>query len=343
LSDRLGQPEPHGEQFKTVVASVRFNNLHVASTRQAYYSIDNRKFKNQAQTLARRKYMDVCQLHEKFAAEVRGIDLGAQPPSADVVADIEAAINQYAVLVLRAQSLTDQSQIAFARRLGEIEMPRTHRDKHRLKFAELADISNLDADNQLRPKNDRRRMDSLGNQLWHTDASFRHIPGELSMLLAHVVPPAGGETEFTDLRAAYDALPEAAKQDLAGLQAEHTIWHSRALAGFTDFSPEELAAVPPVQHPLVRVHPGSKRTTLYLASHASHVVGRPLPDGQRLLQDLIAHSTQPQFIYRHHWRVGDLVIWDNRCTMHRGRPHDETHPRDLRRVTTQDHSMSLAS
>jgi alpha-ketoglutarate-dependent 2,4-dichlorophenoxyacetate dioxygenase len=187
----------------------------------------------------------------------------------------------------------------------------------------------------------RRRLDWLANRLWHTDASFRAVPGALSMLYAHVVPAEGGDTEFADLRAAWDALPEAMQEMIEPLVAEHSIFHSRALIGFTDFTDEERAAMPPVPQRLVRRHPGSGRKMLYLASHASHIIGWPVPDGMLLLRELIEHATQPEFVYRHAWRQGDLVIWDNRCTMHRGRAYDETQPRDLRRITTQDTASTL--
>jgi len=163
------------------------------------------------------------------------------------------------------------------------------------------------------------------------------VPGALSMLFAHVVPPIGGETEFADLRAAYDALTPAMQARIEDLVVEHSIFHSRGQLGHTDYTDAERAALPPARHRLVRVHPGSGRKTLYLGSHASHVVGWPMPDGRLLLRDLTEHATQREFVHRHTWRVGDLVIWDNRCTLHRGRPYDDAvHPRDLRRVTTKD-------
>jgi len=288
--------------------------------------------------------LEIRQLHPLFVGEVGGLDLSG-PLSSETIGEIAAAIDRYAVLVFHDQRLDDDTQLAFARRFGAIEPPQTYSGVRRLKHAEFADVSNLGPDNRLRARDDRRRMGALGNRLWHTDASFRRVPGALSMLFAHVVPapgPAGaGETEFADLRAAYDALPEAAKQSIDGLVAEHSIFYSRGTIGFADFTEEERAAMPPVPQRVVRRHPGSRRKTLYLAAHASHILGRPVPEGRLLLRDLIEHATQPQFVYRHRWRTGDLVIWDNRCTMHRGRPFDETQPRDLRRVTTQDTASSL--
>jgi alpha-ketoglutarate-dependent 2,4-dichlorophenoxyacetate dioxygenase len=258
-------------------------------------------------------------------------------PSAATLEALKAAISRYAVLILREQSLDDDDLVAFGGLFGEIEPPRNHRVKQRLKRAELADISNLDADNQLRGREDHRRLDALGNRLWHADASFRPVPGALSMLYAHVVPPTGGETEFADLRAAYGALPSKIKARIEGLVAEHSIFHSRGQLGFTDYNDAERTAWPAVAHPLVRVHPESRRRTLYMGAHASHIIGWPVPEGRLLLRDLLERATQREFVYPHVWRVGDLVIWDNRCTLHRGRPYeDAVHTRDLRRVTTKD-------
>src|SRR3954468_6651545 len=284
------------------------------------------------------------QLHPIFAAEAAGVDLSTILPET-TIAELRAAIDRYAVLVFPDQRLDDESQLAFARRFGKIEPPQAYSGARRLKHAEFADVSNLDADNKPRPPGDRRRMNALGNRLWHTDASFRPVPGALSMLYAHKIPAPGpkgnGETEFADMRAAYDALPDAMKQMIDPLVAEHSIFHSRAQIGFTEFTDEERAAMPPVRQRLVRRHPGSGRKTLYLASHASHIVGWPVPDGMLLIRELIEHATRPEFVYRHRWRGGDLVIWDNRCTMHRGRAFDETQPRDLRRITTQDTESTL--
>jgi len=283
--------------------------------------------------------LDIKQLHPLFVGEVSGIDLSVPLPDG-TIAGLNAAIDRYGVLVFHGQRLDDDSQLAFARRFGPIEPPQAYSGARRLKHAEFADVSNLDPDGRPRGRDDRRRMNALGNRLWHTDASFRAVPGGLSMLYAHELPAPGpkgdGDTEFADLRAAYDALSEAMKAQIDDLVAEHSIFHSRAQIGFTDFTEEERTAMPPVRHRLVRVHPGSKRKTLYLASHAAHIVGWPVPEGMLLLRELIEHATQPEFVHRHKWRKGDLVIWDNRCTLHRGRPFDETQRRDLRRVTTQD-------
>jgi alpha-ketoglutarate-dependent 2,4-dichlorophenoxyacetate dioxygenase len=280
--------------------------------------------------------IEVRQLHTQFVGEVAGVDL-ASSLAPETVRELNDAINRYAVLVFHDQKLDDDTLLGLGQLFGDVEPPRNHRVVQRLKHAALADISNLDASNKLRARDDHRRLDALANQLWHSDASFREVPGALSMLFAHVVPPAGGETEFADLRAAYDALPPETKARIEPLIAEHSIFHSRGLLGHTDYTEAERAALPTVRHKLVRTHPGSKRKTLYMGSHASHILGWPMPDGRLLLRDLMEHATQREFVHRHHWRAGDLVIWDNRCTLHRGRPYDDAkHPRDLRRVTTKD-------
>lgn len=278
----------------------------------------------------------IKQLHPLFACEIEGVDLSRSLAPA-LVDRLHAAINEFSVLVFRDQRIDDDRLLELGKTFGSIAPPRLHSAGQRLKHAEIADISNLDATNELRQREDRRRLDALGNQLWHSDASFRPISGELSMLYAHVVPPKGGDTEFADLRAAYDALDDDMKERIEGLVAEHSIFHSRGLLGHTQYTEEERAAWPSVRHPLVRVHPGSKRKTLYMGSHASHIIGWPIPEGKLLLRDLTDHATERRFVHAHKWRVGDLVVWDNRCTLHRGRYYDDAkYRRDLRRVTTQD-------
>jgi alpha-ketoglutarate-dependent 2,4-dichlorophenoxyacetate dioxygenase len=281
-----------------------------------------------------------------FAAEIGGIDL-AQPTDTVTVDAIWSAIDRYAVVIFRDQRLNDAQLRDFAVRFGPLEIGRAaaRPGKRRLAIPQIGDISNLDEDNNVRRLDDRRRLDSLGNRLWHTDASYMPVPVVLGMLHAVALPPpspfGNGETEFADMRAAYDELPSATKQAIDGLVIEHDIFWSRGQIGFTDFPPGEREQYPPSPQRLVRTHPGSRRKTLYLSAHASHVVAWPVADGRLLLWDLTAHATQRQFVYSHTWRVGDLVIWDNRCTMHRGRPHDEAQPRDLRRATTPDTASTL--
>ncbi|HQS15712.1 TauD/TfdA family dioxygenase [Reyranella sp.] len=286
----------------------------------------------------------VTPTHPEFVAEISGVDV-AQPLEPADRQTIEDAINRYAVVVFRGQTLDDEKQVAFAGNFGPIEssaLKLRHRDiKHRIESSQVADISNLDGDGNVMKPDARRRLDGLANRLWHTDASFRAVPGALSMLYAHVIPEEGGDTEFADMRAAYDALPEAKKKELEGLVAEHSIWRSREQLGVVQYTAEERASLPPVPQRVVRTHPGSHRKTLYLAAHASHILGLPVADGRLIILDLIEHATQPRFVHAHRWAKGDLVIWDNRCTMHRARPFDTTRVRDLRRVTTRDVASTI--
>jgi alpha-ketoglutarate-dependent 2,4-dichlorophenoxyacetate dioxygenase len=277
-------------------------------------------------------------LHPCFAAEVSPVDL-RRVHDADTLAEIRAGMDEYAVLVFRDQPFTDEEQLAFARRLdGELHTKTGARVlvKSRLGNEAVADISNLDEDGGIMKSSDRRRMYSLGNRLWHTDASFQDPPGRYSMLSAKVVPEVGADTEFADTRAAYDALDADQKSGLRGLRVHHSIAHSRQTLGF-EFSAAEAEALKGAVHPLIRTLPRSYRRSLYLASHASCIVDWPVPEGRLLLRDLIEHATQREFVYRHAWRVHDLVIWDNRATMHRATPFDDArYRRELRRVTTLD-------
>jgi alpha-ketoglutarate-dependent 2,4-dichlorophenoxyacetate dioxygenase len=271
---------------------------------------------------------------------VSGIDLRVAN-DATTLEEIRTLLDRYAVLVFREQPFEDEEQIAFAQRLdGELvtKVGRSVIDHaRRLKHDALTDISNLDENDAIIDRADRRRMYALGNRLWHTDASFQNPSARYSMLSARAVPDSGGETEYADMRAAYDALPEALKLQIADLRAFHSIIYSRETIGFTEFSERERAEFPGAEQPLVRTHPGSGRKTLYIASHASHIVGWPVPEGRLLLRELMTLATLPQFVYRHRWRSGDFVIWDNRATMHRGLPFDDAaQRRDLRRVTTLD-------
>ena len=286
------------------------------------------------------------ELRPSFGVEIDGIDL-SQPLDASTVRALWDAIDRYSVVVFHKQRLTDTQLRDFAALFGPLEIGRgaLQGGKRRLSLPQIGDISNLDEESRIRARDDRRRLDSLGNRLWHTDASYMPVPVVLGMLHAVMVPPpsalGGGETEFADMRAAYDALPDTMKAEIDGLVVEHDIFWSRGQIGFTDFKPGEREKYPPSPQRLVRRHPGSGRKTLYLSAHGSHVVGWPVAEGRLLLWDLTAHATQSQFTYSHRWQIGDLVIWDNRCTMHRGRPHDESQARDLRRATTLDTSSTL--
>jgi alpha-ketoglutarate-dependent 2,4-dichlorophenoxyacetate dioxygenase len=277
----------------------------------------------------------IRQLHPLFVGEVEGVDL-RRPLDEDEVRAIEAGIDRYAVLVFHDQQLSDEEQLAFSRNFGPIELAvrnnLTKPEDRRLAL-EFADISNLDRENRVLARDDRRRMFSLGNQLWHSDSSFRAVPAKYSLLSARAVPAAGGNTEFADMRAAYDALDAETKAEIEDLVCEHSLIYSRSLLGFADFTPEERDDFAPVRQRLVRAHPVTGRKSLFLASHAGTIVGWPMPEARALLRDLIEHATQREYVHVHRWRQHDLVMWDNRQTMHRARRYNADEVRDLRRTT----------
>jgi alpha-ketoglutarate-dependent 2,4-dichlorophenoxyacetate dioxygenase len=281
-------------------------------------------------------------LHPVFAAEVTGVDLRVAP-GATLRREIEAAMDRYAVTCLPGQFIGDDDQLRFAGLFGDLEFapavrgrPREGGLGDRIRHPNIFDVSNLDERGVVLPANDERRNYSLGNRMWHTDSSFRQLSATYSMLSARVVPPDGADTEFADTRAAYDALAPAMKARLEGLVAEHSIWVSRIASGYTP-TEEERRVRPPARHPLVRVHPGSRRRCLYIASHVTHIIGWPEADGRALVAELMAFATQDRFVYAHKWRPGDLVIWDNRCTMHRATPYEDlARPRDMRRTTVRE-------
>jgi alpha-ketoglutarate-dependent 2,4-dichlorophenoxyacetate dioxygenase len=277
-------------------------------------------------------------LHPHFAAEVNPVDL-RQAHDAETLAQIRAGMDEYAVLVFRDQPFADDEQLAFAQRLDGLlhtKLGISALQKNRFGNEALGDISNLDDNGEIMQSDTRRRMYGLGNRLWHTDASFQDPAGRYSMLSAKIVPPVAADTEFADMRAAYDALPAEMKARLDGLRVHHSIAYSRQTLGF-EFSKDEEEALKGAVHPLIRTIPRSHRRSIYVASHASRIIDWPVPEGRLLLRDLMEHATQPEFVYRHAWRVGDLVIWDNRATMHRAKAFDDTkYRRELRRVTTLD-------
>jgi alpha-ketoglutarate-dependent 2,4-dichlorophenoxyacetate dioxygenase len=283
------------------------------------------------------------QLHPVFVGEASPIELRAVHDEPTLAA-IRAAMDQYAVVVFHDQPFTDDEHLAFAQRLDgalHTKLGSAAIQKNRFGNEALGDISNVGPDGEILQTGDRRRAYSLGNRLWHTDASFQDPPGRYSMLHAKVIPPVGADTEYADMRAAYDALPPERKASLEGLRAHHSIAYSRQTLGF-EFSNDEEEALKGAIHPLVRTIPGSGRRALYLASHASRIIDWPVPEGRLLLRDLIEHATQRAFVHRHAWRVGDLVIWDNRCTMHRATPFESsTHVRDMRRATIIDTTAGI--
>ena len=288
--------------------------------------------------------ISVRPLHDVFAAEVGGIDL-TRPLARGEIAAIEAAIAEHAVLVFRDQRLTDEQQLAFSRRFGELEETKgtgiSKPGEQRLHPA-FADVSNLDTDNMVLARDNRRRLYSLGNMLWHSDSSFKPVPATYSLLSGRIVVDKGGETEFADMRAAYDALDDATKAEVAGLVCEHSLIYSRELLGFDDLTDAERAMMKPVRQALVRTHPVSGRTSLYLASHIGTVVGWPVPEARAFIRDLTEHATQRRFVYTHAWRPFDLVMWDNRCTMHRARRFDGSQVRDMRRTTVAGTEPTVA-
>jgi alpha-ketoglutarate-dependent 2,4-dichlorophenoxyacetate dioxygenase len=277
-------------------------------------------------------------VHPVFVGEVSGIDI-SQPLTRDQVAAVEAGMDRYAVLAFRDQPLTDDQQLEFSRNFGELEVtlagqmakPEDRRLGDRL---ELGDISNLTARNEIRERDDRSRMYALANRLWHSDASFRAIGAGYTLLHGRVIPGAGGNTEFADMRAAYDALDDATKGEIESLVTEHSIVFSREQIGFADYAPGNEDRLRPVQHPLVITHPVSGRKSLYLSSHIGGIVGWPVPEARAFIRDLMEHATQRQFVYSHAWRVNDLAMWDNRTVMHRARRfNDLKEVRDLRRTS----------
>ena len=284
-------------------------------------------------------------LRTLFAAEVAAIDL-MQLYDPDTLAELRAGMDQYGVLVFRDQTFTDAGQLAFAERFDGVLHSKTGISalgRNRLNNEALADISNVDDEGNIRRTDDRRRMYSLANRLWHTDASFQDPAGRYSMLSARVVPPSDADTEFADMKSAWDTLDAATRRQIDGLHVHHSIAYSRQSLGF-EFSPEELDNLKGAIHPLVRTNPRTGRRSLYLAAHATRIMEMPVPEGRLLLRDLMDHATQRQFVHAHAWRPGDLVIWDNLATMHRGRPFaDDVHRRELRRVTTLDIELSQAA
>jgi alpha-ketoglutarate-dependent 2,4-dichlorophenoxyacetate dioxygenase len=277
----------------------------------------------------------IRQIGPCFAGEVDGIDM-RKPLTAAEAAAIHAGMDEYAVLVFHDQHITAEQQLAFTQSLGELEhaigtsLRKPEEDRLPSVFA---DVSNLDKENKPYKYDDRRRLFAIGNRLWHSDSSFKMTPAKYSLLYCLSVVSKGGNTEFADMRAAYDSLDEERKALIEDLVCEHSQMFSRAQLGFTDFTEEERERFKPVLQVLVRTHPSTGRKSLYLSSHAGSILGMPVPEARFLLRDLVEHATQRKFVYSHKWRVGDLVIWDNRRTMHRVRPYPAEEPRDMRRTT----------
>jgi alpha-ketoglutarate-dependent 2,4-dichlorophenoxyacetate dioxygenase len=283
--------------------------------------------------------MRIKPIANAFAGEVEDIDL-RRPLDAAAVTAIHAGMDRHAVLVFHDQRISDDEQIAFSKSLGKIELNTsnnvTRLDERRLSI-EMSDISNLDQDNALLARDDRRRAFNLGNRLWHSDSSFKAVPAKYSLLSARVIPATGGNTEFADMRAAYDALDDETKAEVEDIVTEHSLIFSRGQLGFSDFTPEERVKFAPARQRLVRTNRATGRKSLFLSSHIGGIVGWPMPEARAFIRDLVEHATQRQFVYVHVWRPFDLVVWDNRATMHRARRYKETSEvRDLRRTTLVD-------
>jgi alpha-ketoglutarate-dependent 2,4-dichlorophenoxyacetate dioxygenase len=288
--------------------------------------------------------IEIRQITPVFAGEVSGVDI-TQPLSREDVAAIETGMDRYAVLVFRDQHFTDDTQRTFTRNFGTLESsPGGHiatATERRLPL-DMQDASNLDRDQKPLARDDRRRMFNLGNRLWHSDSSYRAVPAKYSLLSGRIVVDRGGHTEFADMRAAYDALDDATKAEIEDLVCEHSLMFSRGILGFTELSEAESAMFRPVRQRLVRTHPVTGRKSLFLSAHAGGIVGWPVPEARAFLRDLAEHATQPRFVYSHKWRQGDLVMWDNRQTMHRVTRFDETQVRDMRRTTVAGDAMTVA-
>ena len=290
--------------------------------------------------------VSIRQIHpvSVFAGEVSGIDI-TKPLSRDEVAAIEAGMDRYAVLVFHDQKVTDEQQMAFSLNFGKFEETRggniTKPEDRRLQI-NMGDVSNLGKDGRPLPLDSRQRAFNLGNMLWHSDSSYRAVPSKYSILSARVVNPVGGNTEFADMRAAYDGLDADTKALVEDLVCEHSLMHSRGSLGMVDYTDEERAMFRPVRQRLVRTHPVSGRRSLYLSAHAGAIIGMPIAEARILLKDLTEHATQPAFVYAHKWSTWDVVMWDNRQMMHRARRYDETQPRDMRRTTIAGDAPTVA-
>ena len=272
-----------------------------------------------------------------IGARLTGVD-GRRPLTAAEVEAINTGMDRYAVLVLPGQDIDDVQQLAFTANFGPFQdgaNSTERRDELRLDPA-FADVSNLDKTGRRLARDDRRRMASLGSRLWHSDASFRVVPAKYSILSGRIVVSRGGNTEFADMRAAYDSLDARTKAEVEDLICEHSLIYSRGQLGFEEYRPDELTRMKPVRHRLVRIHPVTGRKSLFLSAHIGAIVGWPRPEAMAFIRDLMEHATQPEFVYSHQWTQHDLVMWDNRTTMHRVRRYDDLNTaRDLRRTTTR--------
>jgi alpha-ketoglutarate-dependent 2,4-dichlorophenoxyacetate dioxygenase len=278
-----------------------------------------------------------------FVGEVSGVVL-TNPVTREQVAAIEAGMDRYAVLVFHDQRFTDEQQKAFSQNFGALEHTaggNIVKPQEKRLDPYMADVSNLGIDHKPLARDDRKRMFNLGNQLWHSDSSFRAVPAKYSLLSGRVTVGNGGQTQFCDMRAAYDALEDKTKAEIEDLICEHSLIYSRGLLGFDDLTPEELAMFKPVRQRLVRTHPATGRKSLYLSSHAGKIIGWPVPEARAFLRDLTEHATQPQFFHSHAWKQYDFTMWDNRTTVHRVTRFDNSQVRDMRRTTVAGNSETV--
>jgi alpha-ketoglutarate-dependent 2,4-dichlorophenoxyacetate dioxygenase len=286
----------------------------------------------------------IRQIHPVFVGEVTGVDI-SKPLTREDAAAIDAGMDKYAVLVFHDQSITDDQQMAFTRNFGAIEDARggnvTKAEDKRL-VTGMNDVSNLGRDGKPLARDSRQRLFNIGNMLWHSDSSFRPVPAKYSLLSARVVNPKGGNTEFAHMPSAYEGLDDDTRREVEDLVCEHSLMYSRGSLGFLDYTEDEKRMFKPVRQRLVRTIPKTGRKSLYLSSHAGAILGMPMPEARMLLRDLNEHATQPKFVYVHKWRVGDLVMWDNRQTMHRVRRYDDRQPRDMRRTTVAGEAPTVA-
>jgi alpha-ketoglutarate-dependent 2,4-dichlorophenoxyacetate dioxygenase len=277
--------------------------------------------------------ISVRSIHPLFVAEVGGVQI-CDPVDGATYLAIRAAFEEHQILVFRGQRLDDDGQMAFSRLFGELQKTLKANPGVGTYFARQ---SNLDLNSsELIPETDRRMLHARANMLWHSDSSYREVPALCSLLAAHLVPPVGGNTEFATMRASYQALPESMKQRIQGLRAEHSLMHSRSLVDPRALNEEMRAELGCAQHFVIRRNPVNGRKSLYLGAHASHIIGWPLDKGHALLKELTEFTTQPRFVYSHTWNVGDMVLWDNRCTLHRATPFElGQHKRLLQRTTVE--------
>jgi len=294
--------------------------------------------------------LTITPIGQDFAGEVTGLSC-PDPLTPDQVAAIEAGMDRFGTLVYRGQHLSSEEQMAFTLHFGEIEGKGRGRSSGHIHFrtdeqarklgAGMGDFSNIDGKGKPLPADSRAHMFKLADRLWHSDSSFRPVPAKHSLLSAHAIPSWGGRTEFADMRAAYDALDERTKTEVEDLVCLHSQIYSREAVGFAEMNDQERAEFKPVRQRLVRTHPVTGRKSLFLSAHAGRIEGWSVPEARMFLRDLVEHATQPQFVYSHAWQLGDMVVWDNRVTMHRGRRFDPAEPRDVRQTRLAGHAATI--